>query len=573
MKSFPPWITLSLTAGAAFAAAYFMAHRPTENSVGRPGTAALIAKAAATREAAAAAAAPGPAAPGVLLDTRLREALAMTDLAAAIKHIMAHQEEDHCADTRLVCLIEQLPASRLAELPAALAAHMGNDYVVRFVLGAWAQRDAAGALAWVESTPALHAAGTRAFLTGWMRGAPEAALAWLDARPLSTSSDNLRTAVVEAMAETNPAAALAMMKSRGWLANSPNALVKLLQNWGGVDPQAALGALRALHQELGLTWAADGDTQPAGSARNDQTFTILLRALLLGAYERNPTDAAALFAAFQPDELFAGSHAFAQEVLARDPAAGAALFTAHPDNITRTLLNEVAEQNPSLALSCLGRIADADLRQQIVRSATSGYDRGMAALVPPESQAVVSEALAGMEPGRRRDQAAARICEANAASAPQWAAELWRSLPAEQRQECSPGFFRGVASSSPDLALTEYRNSRPEVQAAALRILSHSLAASRPAETLQLVLESTPVENRAVSAATLFSFWAESDQPAALAALDRHAARLNLPALEIQLENAGLLPSPHGFTPHHVNTAPIAAKIQELRAAHPSPAQ
>jgi len=574
MKVPAAWITLSLTSGAAFAAAFFLSCLETPESSPTVNAVSAIAAAAAEREAAAARrqtenAGPAEAA-GVLLDTRLREALAMTDLAAAIKHIMAHEGEDHCADTRLICLIEQLPASRLAELPAALAAHMGNDYVVRFVLSAWAQRDAAGALAWVEATPALNAAGTRAFLTGWMRGDADAALAWLDARPLSTSSDNLRTAAVEALAETNPAAALEMMKSRGWLANSPNALVKLLQNWGGSDPQAALDGLRSVVKELG-GWVLGDEPSPTGEIKGPhQSFTILLRAMLLGAYERNPADAAALFAAFTADELIAGSDAFVEEVLARDPAAGAALFTANPDANTRAMLADLAQQNPALALQNLERIADPALRTELLLRSVSHFDDDVRAAVPPEAQATVDAILAGISDPKEHARAAARLAVDNASHAPQWAASLWRALPGDQQHRYGPDYLRSLVKADPDQAIAEFRQSPGEVQSGSLKELTYSLAPLQPAAALELVLEQTRRDYQAACAATLFARWAQVDAAAALAALEQHASQLDLPAIAEGLPTAGHLRVANGEEYPGVPTQPVAEKIQQLLGHPPS---
>ena len=108
-------------------------------------------------------------------DPVLAAALATPDLAAAVQYIMDHGEEDHCADTRLMLLVELLPADRLAEVGAALEKHGGNDYIVRFLMQAWAQRDAAGALAWVESAGSSSSTATQALITGWVRADPAAA--------------------------------------------------------------------------------------------------------------------------------------------------------------------------------------------------------------------------------------------------------------------------------------------------------------------------------------------------------------------------------------------------------------
>jgi hypothetical protein len=570
------WITLGITAGLAFAAAFVLARRQPPKTAGQSKVIAAIAEAAAARDAKAAAAGDqktnaASRSSGVLNDTRLREALAIPDLAAAIKHIMAHQEEDHCADTRLVCLVEQLSAERLAELPAALAAHMGNDYVVRFVVSAWAERDPAGALAWVEATPALNTAGTRAFLTGWMRAAPKAALAWLDARPLSTSSDNLRTAAVEAMAETNPAAALEMMKSRGWIANSPTALVKLLQNWGGLDPQAALAGLRSVMAETGIGLMR---TLPSGKGpveRPNQNYTILLRALLLGAYERNPADAAALRAAFTPDEIIAGSTAFAEEVLARDPAAGAALFTANPDPNTRALLLDMAAQNPSIALQNLERIGDSPLRVELLLKAVSPGDADMTAEVPPGARDAVMAALAGITEEKKRHDAAGRLAVDNVASSPEWAASLWRTLPALEQYKYGAAYLQTLAKTDPAAAVAEFRQSSPEVQNGALKSLCYSLSQNQPAEALTLVLAQSHRGTQSECAATLFARWAQHDNAVALVALEQHAAQLDLAAIAAKLPEAGFLKVPSGQEFRSVPSKPVANKIQQLLGNQPPP--
>jgi hypothetical protein len=569
MKVPAAWITLSLTAGSAFAAAWFFARRDSPDDTGRPTVIAAIAEAASAREAKAAAASVEKGAvpavhSGVLNDTRLREALGMTDLAAAMRHIMKHEGDDHCADTRLVCLVEQLSAARLAELPAALAANMGNDFIVRFVLTTWAERDAANALAWVQATPALNATGTRAFLTGWMRAAPDAALAWLDSQPRSTGSDNLRTAVVEAMAEQNPAAALEMMKTRGWIANSPTALVKLMQNWGGSDPQGALDGLRNIVAELNTGLMR---TLPSGKGeveRPNQTYTTLLRALLFGAYERNPADAAALFPSFTADELIAGSEAFAEEVLARDPAAGAALFTANPDARTRQLLLDVAYGNPSLALQNLDRIADPALRSELLRKAISNRDSDMRMSVPPEAQNAVRAALSGISDEKERHETAGRLAVENVAASSQWAAGLWRELSPVRQYQFGAAYLRNMAEADPAMAVAEFRQSSPEVQNSSLKSLAYSLAQSQPAEALQLVLEQTHRATQSESAATLFARWAQVNSAAALAALEQHAAQLDLTAIAEKLPEAGHLRVPFGAEFRSVPAKPVADKVQQL---------
>src|SRR6187431_2446013 len=162
---------------------------------------------------------PGSAgAAGVMRDPLVRKAVEGADLIAGVKEIMARQGEDHCADTRLVCLVENLPADRLSELPALLEHFETDIYVMKFVLGPWAKRDPAAALAWVEAHPSLNASGVNAFLSGWTRGDPKAALAWVDEQPVSARGAVLRTALVDAVSEKDPAGALELMQSKGWIA-------------------------------------------------------------------------------------------------------------------------------------------------------------------------------------------------------------------------------------------------------------------------------------------------------------------------------------------------------------------
>lgn len=577
----PPWITLSLTTGSAFAAAWFIARREVPEGAGQSRHVSGIAEAASAREVQAAAAgkekAASPSA-GVLLDTRLREALAMTDLAAAIKHIMAHEGEDHCADTRLICLIEQLPAARLAELPAALAAHMGNDYIVRFVLSAWAERDAASALAWVQATPALNASGTRAFLTGWMRAAPEAALAWLDAQPLSTISDNLRTAAVEAMAEKNPAAALEMMQARGWTERDPGAVLRLLSNWGGSDPVAALSALRTLHSGMGLTLEPEPEANRQFSSKN-LAFRTMLQALLYGAFQRSPSDAAALLASLSPEELSAGSDVIAGEIFARDPEAGEALFTARPDENTRQLLLSLASQNPATVLSNLGRLEEASLRQELLRALGSSYfSSDMKVHLSLEAQGTVRETLEGMSDPEQKSEAAQKLCAMTAASSPAWAAELWQGLSVKSQVFSAHEFMTEAGKVDPQTVLNAWSSSSPEMQSQSLKSLCYALGASAPDAALPLVLQRNEPAWRAECAATLFAVWSARDEAAAFAALERHSDQLDYSAIMSALTRAGdfaIAVQTEGgaaarTSDESVNTAKLQIRLQQMLGQLPA---
>jgi hypothetical protein len=261
----------------------------------------------------------GPA--GAFRDPLLREALSAADLASAVALIMAREHEDQCADTRLVCLVENLPAARLAELPAVLAANAHNDFLTRHLLTAWAQRDGEAALAWIQSRTGVRDAHLHCALLGWSRAAPDTARAWLDRQPPSARTGTLQTALVEAMAEKDPSAAFDLMKSRGWLDRSPSAMIRVLQNWGGTDPAAALQGLREISETLGLRLETQGTDTMTDLLQSKQSFRVLLGALLHGAFQRSPDEASALVARLSPAELANGAHAIQVEVLSRHPDA------------------------------------------------------------------------------------------------------------------------------------------------------------------------------------------------------------------------------------------------------------
>jgi hypothetical protein len=124
-------------------------------------------------------------------DPLLRAALSATDLASAVALIMAAEHQDHCADTRLLCLVETLPPHRLAELPAILEAHERNDFITRHLLTAWAQRDGEAAVAWLQSRTGVSDAHFHCGSLGWSRAVPDAAPAWLDRQPPSARSGRL----------------------------------------------------------------------------------------------------------------------------------------------------------------------------------------------------------------------------------------------------------------------------------------------------------------------------------------------------------------------------------------------
>jgi hypothetical protein len=318
---------LLLTASLAFASAFLAGHwlRPPSTRAASILSAAPTADAAhlqtATPDARTPTEGEANGTDGVLRDPLLRAALSAADLASAVALIMARENEDQCADTRLLCLVENLPPHRLAELPAVLDAHARNDFVTRHLLTAWGQRDGEAALAWLQSRTGVSDAHLHCGLLGWTRAAPDAALAWLDRQPPSARSGTLQTAVLEAMAEKDPSAALDLMKSRGWLDRSPSAMVRVLQNWGGADPAAALQGLREISETLGLRLETQGADAMTDLLQSKQSYRVLLGALLHGTFQRSPEEASALVARLSPAELANGAHAIQQEVLSRNPAA------------------------------------------------------------------------------------------------------------------------------------------------------------------------------------------------------------------------------------------------------------
>jgi hypothetical protein len=500
---------------------------------------------------------------GVLQDSLLRRALASPDLVAAVKEIMAHEQEDHCADTRVICLVESLPASRLGELPDVLAAFASNDFIVRHILGTWAQRDVAGARAWVEAHPSLNDNGKQAFLRGWTRASPEAVLAWLDEQPVSAGSGLRREAVIEAMSEKDPAAAFDLMKSRGWVAQNPGALLKLLRNWGGLDPQAAVGGLRNMAAEMGLTLPDN----PKGDPRNQSSlvFSSMLSALLNGAFDRNPADAAALLGGFRASELTAGSEAIAREVLGRDPVAAAALFGAVPDENARAMIHAMPESSPSMTLRMLASIPDPELQRELLIKAAAGHQGGpRSAMVPEASRPVIAGLLASIPDAAVRASTTGTIVVANAASAPAWTAELWAGLSPGQQQMDGPAFFKEAGRTDAGVALAAYSASPPEVQTVALKGLCSGLAATQPDKALQLVLQQSEPALKSSCAATLFAYWSKSAPEAALASLESSASQLDLRAILEQLPRAGHFTGGNRTHFESVSTDAVQAKIQQL---------
>jgi hypothetical protein len=421
-------LTLTVTAGLAFGTVFALAnwHRQRQE-LGRKHAAMMLAAPTTLRNEDTTntedptTASSSPAA-GVLRDTVLREALASSDLADAVKSILAHDDDDHCTGTRLVCLVENLPVDRLSEVGGLLDGNSQNQFIVRFVLQAWAQRDPAAALSWVQAHPSLKQSGVHAFMLGWARATPEAALEWVENQPLGTAHSGLRTTVIEAMAERNPAAALELMRSRGWLGQHPRAMLKLLQNWGGTEPAAALEGLRGIVAEMKLNM----DMRVSGPS---ESFRAMLGALLYGVFERNPREAKALLAQLTPQESATGQDAISSEILARDPEASEAIVSRPADPATRSLLRGLAEKNAEAAVSLLPRIEDKSLQVELLTAAAGSPYSENPLEIPEELRPTVMAALSAMTDAQARGRLLGRMCVDNAGTSPAWAAEIWGGLP------------------------------------------------------------------------------------------------------------------------------------------------
>lgn len=557
--------------------------RTGDGNAGMPGTAAGSSSAAGTRgnpgdlscAANSGKEPPGSAEPtGVMRDALVRKAVEGADLAAGVREIMAHQEEDHCADTRLVCLVENLPAERLAELPGLLDQFQGNDYVMKFVLGPWAKRDPAAALAWVEAHPSLNASGMNAFLTGWTRSDPTAALAWVDGQGASARGAQLRSALVEGMSETDPAGALALMQSKGWISKSPDALLKLLQNWGVRDPAGALEGLRSVSGGLGLSLEnGNGNMEPPDEVNG--SFTSLMRAMLYGAFQRSPQEAMALVSQLTPAELAAGNAAVAKEVLARDPALAESLFAGSQDASARQLLLGLAQTGSSSIFTNIGRITDPAFRQELLLKAASGWASSGDDAGPVSASAVpaLRSAVAEITDAGDKAKVSSELCQLVMASDSGFATELWSGLSEEQQLNGTVmPFFSTLGQVDVKAALAAYEASTPQVRAVALKILSRVLAQGDPQAGLELVLQEEDPVRRAASGATLLAFWSQKDPAKAIAALEAHAGDFDLNQLQKGMSEASIMRSP-GLTRIYRLTIPpeLRQKLAELTSTGGTP--
>ncbi|RYD26972.1 MAG: hypothetical protein EOP86_25205, partial [Verrucomicrobiaceae bacterium] len=307
-----------------------------------------------------------------VFDPLVRAALHNPDLAAAVREIMARQDEDHCADTRFVQLVEALPESRLAELPALLEAFSGDQYVTKFILMPWAERQPAAALAWAESQGARAGDLFPPLLTGWARRDPDAAAAWMEGLPLSTRSRDLQSTLIGTLAESDPGRALSLLREKGWTTNA-DAIQSLLKNQGAVDPAAALETLRSLVAEFdagnGQMSESTGPTSIHQPGKLHPQFNSLLGALLNGASNRPASDFSSLLSRLSPQEIKDGASFLFLEGLNLHPELIESLArNADGSEQNRALFRGLAGNDGQLALSLLEKISDPSVRVDTLRS-------------------------------------------------------------------------------------------------------------------------------------------------------------------------------------------------------------
>ena len=480
--------------------------------------------------------------PGIA-DPQVLAALQNPDLIAAVREIMARSEEDHCADTRLIQLIESFPQSCLAELPALLAANSDNDYVLRFVLTPWAERQPEAALAWAGSQTFANATLLTSVLTGWTRRDPTAALEWTLTQPLSTNTRALQTSLIETLAEADPARALAVLNDTGWINTNSRAVLKLLKNWGSQDPTAAMTGLRGMIAGFGIGSKAGQSTEDPSDLQFKNQFNGLLGALLNGAGSRSAADVTALLRQLTPQETEAGADSIARDFLMIHPEAVQALLAnPNPGATDKSLLLMLAKNGSGNILENVSRFHDPAFRFELLSAISSEAfihsDLGVRIGNSKTAQTALLQALA--ETGEaQRGWLVRAFTENTADSAPGLATQLWGQLNHSQQQQEGTGFFLGLAKQTPGPALEIWRASPPDVQAQSLRGLVAGLARKDPQRGVALAMQQSDPELRHNALAVALAHWGEHAPQAAAAELARLAPQLDLDAMNRFLSGAG----------------------------------
>ncbi len=562
MKAASPWL-LTGTALGAFALAFGMARFWTPTPAARDGSLPILSDATAGGSPPADGThardeAEEPT--GVLRDDILREALASPTLLDAVRLVMAREQEDHCADTRLVCLVELWPAERLAEVAAVLETHAANDFIIRFVLGAWSERDPATARAWVEKHP-LNASGEKAFLAGWTRAEPDAALAWLDRQPASQATNRRRAAYLEALSETNLAAAWEILKTREWLGTNPAALVSLAHQWAGRDPAGALTAMREMIAHLGIA------SQPSGEGGWNQMLRVLLGAVLSGTFNREPAAAVALVSQLAPEEIKTGADAIAKEILSRDPTTAEAVLRVIPPEQLEALFQSFGTQAPDLFPALWSHLTDDSLKVRLLENSLKAN--------PLEASPHAFRSLDRAELGRvidavtdttQRERLNARAAATMAGIDPAWALQRWQHVGESQRKRYYESMLAGLARTDAEQALAFYENSPDQWRSKNLKLLCYTLGQTKPEAALAVLWRETSPQTQTAAAASLFAAWVARDATAAFTALEQEAPQLDVPGMLEALPTATKFDYRGGFMSHYLDTNDLAAKLRALGA-------
>lgn len=484
-----------------------------------------------------------------VFDPLVLAALRSPDLVAAVKELMARQEEDHCADTRIVQLVEALPEARLAELPALLTAFAGDKYVSKFILMPWAERQPEAALAYVNSRHD-SAAGTLLphVLTGWTRKDPDAAAVWMEALPLSSHSRELQTTLIGTLSESDPDRALALMREKGWTTNA-SAIQALLKNQGGTDPEGALKSLRGLvtllDEGAGCATTPSGPSFPRTIGKLNPQYDTLLGALLSGASNRPASEFSALMAKLTPQEIRDGASSLFTDGLAVHPELTESILShTKASEQDCELIKALARQNGGLAVSLLGKTADPSLRAEMLQSISWGFERSGGAPPPldhdNQARQSILETLATL-PEAERDAQGSVVALGLAANSPTLAGEIWKGLNPGAQEKSGAMFFKNMAGGqSSQAALELWRNSSPDIQTATLQGLAAGLGATAPDEAISLAMAQSDPQLKAKTVAATLAFWAEQSPDQAAAAMENLLPQLDPAELERALSQAGI---------------------------------
>jgi hypothetical protein len=506
-------------------------------------------------------------------DPQVLAALENPDLIAAVRGLIDGGQEDLCVDTRLIQLIESLPESRLAELPALLAANPGNEFILRFVLTPWAERQPAAALAWATGQSSTNATVLTAVLTGWTRRDPAAALEWATAQPLSTNTRALQISLIETLAETDPDRALAVLHDTGWIHTNSQAVLRLLKNWGSQDPTAALIGLRGMVAGFGIRSNAGKEPEDPFDQKYKGQFSGLLAAVLSGAGSRSAEEMTGFIRQLTPLEAEDGAESMARDYLAIHPEAVQSLASnPNPGPAEKAQLLALTRNRTYGLLEKLMGFQDPVFRQELLGNLASPMFRdklGAEISRSKVAQASLMQALAGTE-AAQRPSLTLRLVETVAADAPALAKTLWNQLDPAKQQEVASNFLLSLARQSNGSALEIWKSSPPEVQASSLRGLVAGMAARDPQTAITLAMKQSDPEVRHDALAVVFAHWGEKAPQAAAAELERLAPQLDFVAINRFLPEAGNFRSGEGVTSYLMKDSTIRDRLKAL-TPQPSP--